>query len=97
MKEIQRKTLREIKLERAIEKFVNDFAHISWGYDGDCGSGLLVDCLEDSLEDQGDTERVKSPKSTVEASGLNHIEFINMISLVVGLILGLGLKGLGVI
>ena len=38
------------RLKNAITKFYRDFDCISWGYDGNCGTGLLADDLFESLE-----------------------------------------------
>jgi hypothetical protein len=38
------------RLKAAIRSFVTDFERISWGFDGDCGSAVLVDQLFSQIE-----------------------------------------------
>ena len=37
-------------LESAIRDCVSSFDSLSWGWDGDCGSEIIIEKLEDSLD-----------------------------------------------
>ena len=37
------------RLRAAIRTAVNDFENVSWGWDGDCGSGRIIEKLEDAI------------------------------------------------
>jgi len=47
---IQRKNTRIKELEEAIRKAAKEFQDMRWGYDGDCGSGFIIDELEEALK-----------------------------------------------
>lgn len=50
---INEELVSEIKrLRTAIQTAVNDFENVNWGWDGDCGSGRIIEKLEEetSLE-----------------------------------------------
>ena len=41
------------ELEEAIRKAAKEFQDMRWGYDGDCGSGSIIDELESALKAEG--------------------------------------------
>jgi hypothetical protein len=50
---INAELVNEIKrLRAAIETAVKDFESVSWGWDGDCGSGRIISTLEDALSSE---------------------------------------------
>jgi len=42
--------LQEQLIKLAVKKFIEKFDEIRWGWDGDCGSQVLVNDLEETIE-----------------------------------------------
>jgi hypothetical protein len=45
-----------IRLRNAIKTSVKEFEEISWGWDGDCGIGPIIERLEDSISQENAQE-----------------------------------------
>lgn len=58
MREVLEESAEAERLRNAIRSFVTDFEQMQWGWDGDCGSGRLVEVLFDSL---ANAKRIDQP------------------------------------